>query len=237
MSLEKLDKKMADLKVLANKNLEEIPASVRGAWSTAVRNAKDELKDVQDEYRTLLLRNAVAILVGGDAVKAAELAALAKDEGGIVVDANALYTRLAQTIEPTLSDQRMWGVQQSHMLHKGLQEVMTELNLTELTMPARTPDVSVPTFDDVVEHVRVLIVDGIGNTLNALYVQDEAAKRAFEIRYIGTTAPVLVVNAREKEAAAIAKGFGKGDASMTVNSEDEINKDYLTKALKKLRKK
>lgn len=235
--LEKLDTKMADLSATANKKLDEIPASVQGAWSSAIRSAKDELQGVRAEYRQVLLSNAVAILVGGDSAKVTEFVALAKEEGGIVVDATALYERLAEGIEQTLSDQRQWGIHQSHMLHKLLQEVMTELNLTELPMPARTPDVVVPTLQDVVDHVRHLIVDGVGNELNALYLEEETAKRAFEIRYIGSTAPVILVNAQANEAAALAKSFGKGEASVTINSDDEINKDYLAKTLKRIRKK
>lgn len=236
-TLEKLDAKMADISTTANKKLEEIPASVQGAWSTAITNAKAELKATRAEYRQVLLHNAVAILVGGDSAKVTEFVTLAKDEGGIVVDAAALYERLAQGVEPTLGDRRMWGIHQSHMLHKTLQEVMTELNLTELPMPARTPDVVVESHQDLVAHIRKLIVDGVGNELNALYVEEETAKRAFEIRYIGSTAPVLIVNAEAGEATALAKSFGKGEASVTVNSDDEINKDFLVKTLKKIRKK
>ncbi len=236
-TLEKLDEKMATLSVTANKNLEEIPASVQGSWAYAIRSAKDELKAVRAEYRAVLLRNAVAILVEGDKAKVGEFVALAKAEGGIVVDASALYERLANGIEPSLSNQRTWGIQQTHMLHKLLQEVMTELNLTELPMPARSFDAVVPTFQDVVDHCRKLLVDAVGGELNSLYLEEEIARRAFEIRYIGSTAPVLIVNAHKSDIGPLAKSFGKGEASVTVNSDDEIDKDFLAKALKRIRKK
>jgi hypothetical protein len=236
-TLEKLDAEMASLKEKAEKKVEELPASVQGAWSTAVREAKDKLKAVRAQYRSVLMRNAVAILLSGDQAKVAEFAALANEEGAIVVDATALYSRLAKGIEPTLSDQRTWGIHQSHMLHKLLQEVMTELDLTELPMPARAQDIIVPTFNDVVAVVRKVIMEGVGGELNALYLESEVAKRAFEIRYIGVTAPVLLVNADANEATALAKSFGKGETSVTVNSDDEINKDYLSKVVKKFRKK
>jgi hypothetical protein len=236
-SLEKLDTKMAALGEIANKKLEEMPASVQGSWGAAIRNAKDELKAVQSEYRGTLLRNAVAILVNGDKVKAAQFVALAKEEGGIVVDANALYERLAGPIEQTFSDIRTWGIHQSHMLHKLLQEVMADLSLNELPMPARSQDTVLPTHGDVVEHVRKLIVEGVGNELNALYIEQEAARQAFAIRYTGVTAPILLVNASAEEASALAKGFGKGELAVTINSDDEINKEYLAKTLRKQRKK
>jgi hypothetical protein len=128
--LEKLDEKLAHLSVTANKKLEELPTSVQGSWAAAIRTAQEEIKAVKAQYRAVLLRNAVAILVGGDSVKADEFVALAKEEGGIVVDATALYQRLASRVEPTFSDARTWGIHQSHMLHKVLQEVMIELDLT-----------------------------------------------------------------------------------------------------------
>jgi hypothetical protein len=235
--LEKLDEKMAQLSTTANMKLEDIPSNVQGAWASAIRSAADELKEVRAKYRSVLLRNAVAILVNGDEAKVGEFVALAKDEGGIVVDATALYARLAKSIEPSLSEQRTWGVQQTHMLHKLLQEVMTELNLTELPMPARSLDTVVPTYQDVVNHCRKLIVDGVGNVLNALYLEEEVARRAFEIRYNGVMAPVLLVNAQADEASALAKSFGKGETAVLIANSDEINKDYLAKTLKKIRKK
>ncbi len=45
------------------------------------------------------------------------------------------------------------------------------------------------------------------------------------------------MNAVATEASELAKSFGKGETSVTVNSDDEINKDFLAKTLKKIRKK
>jgi hypothetical protein len=104
-------------------------------------------------------------------------------------------------------------------------------------MPARSIEVVLPTYQDVVDHIRKLIVDGVGNELNALYLEEEVAKRAFEIRYIGVMAPVLLVNAQANEATALAQSFGKGELSVTVNSDDEITKEFLAKTLKRIRKK
>lgn len=217
--------------------VDELPPQTRGGWATKVAEAKEALPRLKAQYKDMLLRNAVAIFVNGDQGKVTEFAKLADEEGAIVVDATALYTRLAKEVELTLGDQRSWGIHQVHKFHLALQEVMHDLGLTSLPMPSRGEMPLLPTFNDTVAHIRHVLRDAVGDELNSLYVQDAAAKRARSIRYIGLTAPVLIVGAQADEQNVLAKAFGKGKAELSVGAEDEINKEYLAKSLKRIRKK
>lgn len=236
-NLEKLNTELAEVEKTAQINPEELPPQTRGAWTTAIVEAKAKADGLRREYRTMLLRNAVAIFVNGDKAKLVEFAKLADEEGAIVVDASALYTRLAKDVEPTVGDQRSWGIHQTHKLHLALQEVMHELGLTSMPMPSRGEMPLVPTFDDTVAHIRTIVRGATGDDLNNLYIQAVVVRRALAIRYIGVMAPVLIVGALDDEQAALAKSFGKGEMKVVVVATDEINEDYMSKVIKRIRKK
>jgi hypothetical protein len=91
-TLEKLNDELAAVEKTAALNPEELPPQTRGAWTAAINDARDRVKSLRAEYRTVLLRNSVAIFLSGDQAKVAEFAKLAEEEGAIVVDASALYT-------------------------------------------------------------------------------------------------------------------------------------------------
>lgn len=236
-TLEKLTEELTETEKTAALDPEILPWQTRGAWAMAIGEAKTRLETLRAQYKALLMRNAVAIFVDGDSAKTAEFAKLVDEENGIVVDANALYDRLTKEVELTLGDQRSWGIHQTHKLHLALQEVMHELKLTSLPMPSRGELPLVPTSADTLKHIRNVVNGATSGELNALYVLNDIAKRALEIRYIGVVAPVLIVGAQADEQSVLARSFGKGDAKLTINSDDEVNKEYLVKALKRIRKK
>lgn len=238
MTLEELSKNIIATEKVANMDVEEIPPPTRGAWGTKITEAKARLAELTGQYRGLLLRNGVAIFLNGDPDKAQQFAALVRSEGeGLVADANALYTRLAKDVEPTLAEAtvRQWGTTQTHRLHLALQEVMHELKLTAIDMPARDQPM-VPTFNDVVDNIRRLIRNSNGDEMNRLYVEEQAAKDALAIRYMGSLAPTLILNASDDEKNVLGSGFAKGMATVTVSSEDNIDKEFLIKTFKQVNK-
>jgi hypothetical protein len=171
----------------------------------------------------------------GDPNKIQEFSNFVYGEGeGLVVDASALYKRLADEIEPTLSDSRQWGVGQTQKLHMSLQEVMHELGLVELPMPDRNSMPVVRTYEDVVGHVRDIVRSACGEFLNKLYLEAQAVKSALRIRYTNTLTPVLITNARDDEAGELAKSFAKGSAEIMVTKEDDVDKDFVYKVFKQV---
>lgn len=236
MSFEKLSKELEIVTATANRDIEAMHFSVRPTWAVAIQNAKDRLVVLKALHKEALLQNGVAIFVEGDKEKVSQVISQMSANGGITVDASELYTRLANEIEPTLSDARTWGVAQTHKLHLGLQEVMSELGLSEMPMPARD---SMPVVKDpaaTAAHVKEVIHGAMGSSLNALYVEAQAAKTAFEIRYIGVTAPVLIYNAAQDEEGDLGKSFAKGSVKAPVSATDEVNEEFLGKLMKDVSK-
>lgn len=244
-NLEELMKKIERVSADANKDLNELHASVRGGWAARIGEAKEELKKLRGEYKAALLANGVAIFLVGDSAKTVEFGKLIHDSGeGLVVDASALYKRLAAAVEPTFDDsmrQRQWGIAQTHRLHIALQEVMSEIGLVEIPMPDVTKNPVLKTPEAVVDHVRDIVRMSCGDAFNSFYMGEQAVKAGLKIRYMGVLAPIAILNAKDEEVAGLAISFAKGSALVPINEDDKINKEFLTRAFtevnKKIRKK
>jgi hypothetical protein len=205
---------------------------------TKIEAAKQLLKPLEAEYKTTLLRNAVAIFLDGSDEKQARFATLTENSGeGIAVYASALYQRLTQAVESTMGHTREWGVGQTAKLHAAIMEVMHDVNLSEVPMPS-TRDVGrrLATTKDVFDHIRNIIRAACGDRLNAVYMEVQVAKRAREIRYTHTTVPVIVLDALPDEVQVLGASYAKGHATVSLKDDEEVNEELLKKVFKDVNK-
>lgn len=237
-TLEEIVKDIEKTEAIANMVLEELPTAVRPSWAGRILKSQNDLKDLKAEYRACILRSAVAIFTIGDAEKSREFGAfvVAQNEG-VVVDASALYKRIADSIEPTLAESRQFGVTQTYKLHQGLQEVMHEVGLQEMPMPDRALEVITKNYEAVVDHVRNVIRGAAGDMLNRLYVEKQIADAALSIRYIGGMTPVVVLGALLTEHRGLAAAFNKGSCEAEVKTDDTINQEFMENTFKEVNKK
>lgn len=237
MTLEAVLNKLEETQKLANTNLEDIPPTTRGAWGAAIDEAKKKIGDLRAQLKDAILKNGVAIFLGGDSAKANEFAKLIHDEGeALVVDAKALYHRLASRVEAGIAPSRQWGVQETYLLHLGLQDVMQEVGLTEMPMPSRTVMPHVPTAEDVVNHIRTIVRNACGDLLNRMYIEEQAANDAIKIRYMNSVVPVAILNAEKDEVDGLGKVFAKGSATVIISSDDNIDREFMIKTFKDINK-
>lgn len=225
------------METAASKNLEDIHPYVRAGWAAQIEQAKTKLSGLKREYQEALIKGAVAIFLEGDAEKVREVARQVTDGGGIALDAHALYERIADAIEPSISEARTWGVQQVYLLHTALMEVMKELDVTEMQMPDRSLEKVVPDRVATVAHIQQIVRDVGGDHLNRLYVERQVAVRAEAVAFSGSTAPVFLYAANSDEVAFLSNDFGKGSGTIAVDAKDEVNKEYLTQLMKEANKK
>ena len=231
METEQLQKLLEDIQkhtTTANIDLDNLPPSVRGGWGSSKREAAEKLVPLKQKYAAALMSGRAGVFLLGPSDKQADFGAVFTKYGDLVADADALYSRLATPVEAAMGDTRQWGVTQSHQLILGLKEVMTELNLTELDSPSHAV---MPILEDakaVKEHIRSIVRQTLGDSLNRLYIEAQFAKAATEICYTNSTSPALVVNAREDEIAGLGKAFGRGILrTITLSAEDEVNVEFV----------
>lgn len=231
MTIKQLAEDIEKFSKLANTDLDELSPAVRAGWASTIENSKTKLKELERQYSQQVARNSAAVLLLGPADKAQQLADLIKSKGeGFVVDASALYRRLAQHIMPTMRDDGRsveWGITQTSRLIGALREIGPELGLTELPMPDRVEQPSVATFDDVLRHVKHVIRSSSGESLNKLYIEKELVKQALAIRYTGAVVQVIVLGASEDEAYDLGRMFGFGCFSEILSDEDEVGEPLM----------
>lgn len=234
-TLEELSEEIEKVGAICKTNIDDLSPSVRGGWSTRITESKVRLKELLRSYKALLLKTGVAIFIEGDPVKAGELAKLVREDNeALVVDAGALYVRLAGEIKPTVTESgSQWGIAQTHRLHLGLKEVMEEVGLSELDLPPTANEGPyVKTTQDIIGYVRKFVRSAVGDNLNRLYIENQLAKEASEIRYIGALTPVLILNAAADERKGLAFDFAVGSSTVNLTSEDNIDREFMVKTLK-----
>lgn len=238
-SLKALDKELEETLATANKNLEDIPGRVRGGWANAIIEAKEKANKLVDEYKKILGENSVAIFVQGSREKCTDFDTLVFESDGLSVDANELYDRLGAMVWATAPQERTsaWGIAQTHRLHIGLQEVMSELKIPEMTMPKTVVEPTIGSKADCTTHIKRIIKEAVGNTLNRRYIENSLYRRARAIRYTGKIAPVFIVGADPAEYIDIGYGFKRGTSTITITEEDVVNREFLNKTLKEIAKK
>ncbi len=240
-NLEKLTEELEKVSTTANMSLDDVSPAVRGGWSASIATAKEKLPEVRARYQDALLRNAVAIFIGGDKAKSAEFATLIRAENeGLVVNANALYDQLTRNVAMTLPENRgiEWGITQTHRFHLALQEVMHELGLKELPLVSASEHTPfVQTYEDVMINVKSLVRAAVGDSLNKLFVEKDLVKEAMKIRYTSNTVPVIVLNADASETYDLSRIFGKGSTSVDIPDGTEVNKEFLVDTFKEINKK
>lgn len=236
--LEEILNKLDDAKRTAALNPDAPEYSrTRSGIETAVREAKIEAKKLSKEYETAVLGSGVAIFLFGSPEKTKAFGDLVAEMGeAVVVDASAMYKRIATSVALTLGPSREFSSTQALAVSTRVQDVANELDL-RLNKRLFTTDTPVlPTFEDVVDHVRKIIRAQLGDTLAAEYLKRNLALEAEKIRYMLSVAPVIILNATEDEFNGLGHMFGKGTAAVNVNGDEEINKEYITQTFQTVQK-
>ena len=236
-NLKELAEEIEKTTTLAAKELDDFPVAVRAGWGARLVQAKADLPLLRAEYRNLLLSSGIAIFVTGDAAKALEFAQLVRSSGeGVAVDAEALYKRLADAIDPTMSPARTWGVQQTHKLHLTLTEIMHEIGLPKVVAPPHNDSIVLPTHRNVQDYIRKIQLASDNGDLLRSYVQHLTVQDALKIGYTSSLTPVVVMNATASDTSALSLGFGKGAAQVTVGVDDVVDEAFMVKAFKDINK-
>lgn len=202
---------------VAKRNLDDYAPAVRPAQQVAIREAKDALVHLYDEYTAYFCKVGVAIFIFGDRDEQAKFAQVAEEDLHLLtVQADALYNRLSDDIWPSVGGGGEYTAVQHRKLLLGLREVAEELNVEHMEYPGDEFYASVQTKEALTEHVRNLVRAATGDLLNAAYIEREVVKAAIEAENAGNVIPVVVVGATSAETKGLATTFGKGNTTITI---------------------
>lgn len=212
-------------------------AKTRSGIESAVVKAKESVGKLREEYAQAILNNGVAIFLSGPKDKTEQFCQVVTELGeAVVVNAEELYSRLAAPLGSMIGPSRNFSTEAASHLVRSIVEVAREVGAS-ITRPIRThvPEV-VNTQEEMVSHVRSMIRAEVGDSLAAAYIKKTVGREGLKIRYMGSTSPVIVLNASTEESVGLGQIFGKGKASINLTEEDTIDKEFITKSFKSVSK-
>lgn len=236
--LETIIKDIEENTKMANTNLDAVKYNVRSAHEIGIRQAKDRLVDLRNEYKSKILTNIVGFFLFGDPVKVKKFSDISTaDSGTIAVDAHEMYKYLAGEIAPSMGSLREFNVDQMSRLLNDIRNLAIDLGVQEQSIPAPVAKgvVTLKTQEELVDHVRTLIRSSIGDWLNNLYISTRLWEKALAAKY---TVPVLVctvANATIDEEQAMSAFNVKHN--LTLDDDTEMDPTFINKMYEKYSKK
>lgn len=224
-----------DTKALADLNLENVPLNVRPGRESQKRNAIANLRETKFRYGTALMKAAFAVNIQGPGTD--EFVKLAREEAEVLVaDAADMYRRIADRLNPTMSDSRIFGVSQFSGLIQELRNIASELGVSSMPSPQWSEPVNVGDAQGLLNHVRTVVDSSAGPELLALYVKSQLTDAGIEEGSDKNTVPVLITGLTEAMAVdLLTKAFPEGRTLLVTTTKD-VNKEFVLDTFNKIKK-
>lgn len=234
MELKEILTKIQQTRIMAERDVENVPAQTRTGIITAVNEAKEDLRKLKVTYGNEFFKNVRGVFVTGDKQKALEFAKLPEKEGeSITVDVEALYTRIAKEVESSLGNSTHRALKSEHVniMVSVLREIGQELNLIDMPMLRIKSYDSLPTYQDVVSFVRDTIRATVGDDLNKDYFVQKTVAKAIDTGYCKPTTNLVLVNASPDEVDSLGSFLTAGVSYVTVESDAKVTPAYVAAKL------
>ena len=180
----------------------DIPYKSRPGMMMAVRAACERLPVLLEELQKTVIPNRLsAVYASGDETTISRVAEFIKKQGGIVLDANEIYRKIASNIELTYGNNRTFSTHQHQIMGQGIREIALNLDYRELPSPPYRETIC-PDMKATISHVRSSIRGSIGDDFSKKYLvkalNEAILKSELDIPLI----PILVVDVQSAEEKA-----------------------------------
>lgn len=232
--LKNLIDQIQETRVIAERDVERLPANTRAGLISAVNEAKGQLEKLKAQYGTELFKNARGVFVQGTPEQSAAFAAIPSREGeSLTADASAMYRRIADRMEKSLANSTHRELKTDHVVLaiNELVDIGHELDLREIPMLKIKSFPLLPTYEDLVTFVRTTIRATVGDNLNLQYLAKGLTATAINTGYVKPTTNVIVINSSPDEAEGLAKIFTAGSSDVVIGDDDTVNAEYVAKKL------
>jgi hypothetical protein len=214
-------------------DLDTISVSARPGFYAAKYAAQEEMVQLKEQFASECSKHWGGIFVGGSNDE--EYIELAQKEGDlIVVNAAALYQSIAVEVEKLMGDTRVFGPSQMAILLGEVRNVAINLDIKMLNKIPYQGDEALASLDLVMNHVRKVIRDALGDELNILYLRNKIAEEAFSKRYVSSIVPVAVIGVGSaEEQAGLAAMFKE---HISIRPTKKMSSSYVIDTFKRLQK-
>lgn len=211
----------------ANQDLSDVPARLQGAWQMAVREAKEAVVALTEEYSKALLANTAGLFAAGEPTKCAQFSKLSASEcGTLTVHVDELYVQMAQEVEPTLGARREFGINQLAIVVRQMRDTGNRLKLTgSLAIPRVPETLVVETTEDVVACIKKLVTESNGHGLMVEFTKQAIIDRGLHAKYSDKTTRVVILGTGEPEALALKNTF-RSRRIVTITPETVVDESF-----------
>ncbi len=216
---------------------DEVPARTRPGFENLRREAKDGIKGLTKEYGDKLYASSICFYPNGPEEKVTEFVAVAQQEAPsmIAVNARDLYTRLANSIWPSMEYKGQFTMDCYSSLVRELRYVAMDLDVAEIKPPRYGEPFACSKFSELVEYVTKLVREAMGDDLNKLYLRKQIVDCAIENK-LTSALPIILIGAAPDEAKALGEEFTIF-APVPISSTTEITPEFAISTFKRYSKK
>jgi hypothetical protein len=144
------------------------------------------------------------------------------NNGGVILNADAVYREIADLVEPSYSQHRLYNTAQHGLTIQAMKII--------LDVP-RYKEAICKDYAATVAHIRTLMESVPGNDIQARYVRETILEDVIKDGLAGKTIPVLLIGWTTEEAANLGKLFKKS-VFHTFEAGFEPSQEAVVKILK-----
>lgn len=239
MNLDRLMKKYTETQKISEMDLTLVPNANAAGWAMRKTDAVKELAAVRSQYDAKVKELAFAIFLTGENQWVELFASNAAHEVGTInVGADDFYDKICDTVEPSIGDRGTFGISQLGLLIRALDDLGREMGARNIPIPQIDGVAHTHNRQELRDFVRIIIrKTGVGDQLNAAWIQNETTKKALEIRYNKAVVPVILTGATEDEVATLQTTLFSGTSFVVPVTKENSDLDSVMKCLGEIRKK
>lgn len=185
-------------------DLNAVPRAVRAGTEMAKNQATQELPRLLGKLQQdTVPRRLIGIVAAGDPLKLTEVALFLEENGGVVLDAGALYGAVADHIETSYNQgERLFRTNQFMGMTLKLEELAAPLGYSGVQ--CEYSEAHCPTTRDTAAHVRLLVRStGGGDKLQLAFLARAATQAVVDRSLDEGSLPTLIVDAAPEEVSAL----------------------------------
>lgn len=215
-------------------NINDLPQQVRDGWNSRINVAKIKLDELKALYSNTLFDVAIPLFLVGDKKTIDEIGQLLVDYGsGLGIDANDLYDRICDKIEPMLGTNRVWISDYTEHVNAEFGSVFKNMQTLGFKRIApEKPSFSVPDRKSLFDTIKSMIVKSNGILPNNKYLARTIRDRSLSIGLNGE--PYIVVgNLTPQEAQSFSNLFKQPGLIQHVSGDAKTALNDLIKSYQK----
>lgn len=233
-----LVEKLQTLKEAKDKPLHSENYFAMPGFEQQKKRSEQDYGESLNELRVLAPQCAAALFITGPGAKAmADI--FADEEWGLVLDAEALYRRIAERWYPTTDGVgiRKFSIDNLITFIGGVNQALYPLGVSRIAPPDFNPFFGRPieNVNDATVLTRDVLRITVGDDLNAIQLNADLADRIVADGWDAAVVPVAIVNATKEEVDGELRGLLFNGRSLVVEAPENVDKNATLIAVKHLK--